>query len=170
MADKSKLKKIFKGKDTYGEELKEAKAIKSGKITPQQYAKGEKMEGIHKMKTGGVTKAGVSLPAAKDMGSLGMKCGGMAKVKKYAGKEDGSLVKSDAGKDAFSNAKLQAEMMDKARSEGRASPKPKTTESKANPLPPKSIMGQDVDGYRRGGLAKANGKAIRGKKIGRAHV
>ena len=40
-----KLKKMFKGKETYAEELKEAKAIKSGKITPQEYAKGEKMEG-----------------------------------------------------------------------------------------------------------------------------
>ena len=39
------MKKLFKGKETYAEELKEAKAIKSGKITPQQYAKGEKMEG-----------------------------------------------------------------------------------------------------------------------------
>ena len=37
-------KNLFKGKETYGEELKEAKAIKSGKLTPQQYAKGEKSE------------------------------------------------------------------------------------------------------------------------------
>ena len=42
------MKKLFKGKETYAEELKEAKAIKSGKITPQQYAKGEKMEGHKK--------------------------------------------------------------------------------------------------------------------------
>lgn len=35
---------LFKGKETYGEELKEAKAIKSGKITPEDYAKGEKAE------------------------------------------------------------------------------------------------------------------------------
>lgn len=47
------LKKLFKGKDTKGEELKEAKAIKSGKITPMQYAKGEKMEDSKKMKAGG---------------------------------------------------------------------------------------------------------------------
>ena len=39
------MKKLFKGKETYAEELKEAKAIKSGKISPQEYAKGEKMEG-----------------------------------------------------------------------------------------------------------------------------
>jgi len=46
------LKKLFKGKDTYKEELKEGKAIKSGKLTPQQYAKGEKMEDSKKMKAG----------------------------------------------------------------------------------------------------------------------
>lgn len=45
---KANLKSLFKGKESYGEELKEAKAIKSGKITPQQYAKGEKMEGHKK--------------------------------------------------------------------------------------------------------------------------
>ena len=52
----SKLKKLFKGKDTYAEEVKEAKAIKSGKITPTEYAKGEKMEEAKKMKCGGKVK------------------------------------------------------------------------------------------------------------------
>ena len=50
-----KLKKLFKGKDTRSEELKEARAIKSGKITPEEYAKGEKMEG-EGMKKGGKAK------------------------------------------------------------------------------------------------------------------
>jgi hypothetical protein len=45
------LKKLFKGKETKAEELKEAKAIKSGKISPEQYAKGEDME--KGMKKGG---------------------------------------------------------------------------------------------------------------------
>lgn len=60
---KDKLKSMFKGKETYAEELKEAKAIKSGKITPQEYARGEKMEGhkkggcVKKMAKGGVTRA-----------------------------------------------------------------------------------------------------------------
>lgn len=36
--------KLFAGKETYSEELKEAKAIKSGKLSPQQYARGEKTE------------------------------------------------------------------------------------------------------------------------------
>ena len=41
---------LFKGKETMKEELKEAKAIKSGKITPMQYAKGEKSEDAKKPK------------------------------------------------------------------------------------------------------------------------
>jgi hypothetical protein len=44
---------LFKGKETYKEELAEGKAIKSGKITPQQYAKGEESE--KKMAMGGST-------------------------------------------------------------------------------------------------------------------
>lgn len=40
----TKMSNLFKGKETYGEELKEARAIKSGKITPEQYAKNEKSE------------------------------------------------------------------------------------------------------------------------------
>ena len=44
---------LFKGKETYKEELAEGKAIKSGKITPQQYAKGEESEKTKKMADGG---------------------------------------------------------------------------------------------------------------------
>jgi hypothetical protein len=50
---KRDMKKLFKGKESVSEELKEAKAIKSGKITPMQYAKGEKSEPVKKMKAGG---------------------------------------------------------------------------------------------------------------------
>jgi hypothetical protein len=50
---KADLKKLFKGKESYKEEVAEAKAIKSGKITPSQYAKGEKMEESKKMARGG---------------------------------------------------------------------------------------------------------------------
>lgn len=54
------VNKLFKGKESYSEELKEAKAIKSGKITPQQYARGEKKEeSMKKMASGGIT----SMPA-----------------------------------------------------------------------------------------------------------
>ena len=37
--------KLFKGKETYAEELKEAKALKSGKISEKQFVRGEKSEG-----------------------------------------------------------------------------------------------------------------------------
>lgn len=58
----AKLKSLFKGKESYGEELKEAKAIKSGKITPKEYAKGEGMESEKAMKKGGkcYAKGGVT--------------------------------------------------------------------------------------------------------------
>lgn len=56
------LSKLFKGKDNMSEELKEANAIKSGKISPMQYAKGEKMEDAKKpqrfAKGGGIESKG----------------------------------------------------------------------------------------------------------------
>ena len=65
-------KKLFGGKESYKEELAEAKAIKSGKITPQQYARGEKSEGekgMKKMASGGITKA--KMGAVKSGGNKG---------------------------------------------------------------------------------------------------
>ena len=58
-------KKLFGGKETYAEELKEAKAIKSGKISPQQYARGEQKEeaGMKKMAKGGM--AASKMPTVK---------------------------------------------------------------------------------------------------------
>lgn len=63
-------KKMFGGKESMKEELAEAKAIKSGKITPMQYAKGEKSEPA--MKKGGTTKkyaGGGAITSAK-MGAV----------------------------------------------------------------------------------------------------
>lgn len=80
---KDKLKSMFKGKESYAEELKEAKAIKSGKITPQEYAKGEKMEG-HK-KGGSVFRSSANGIAqrGKTKGTQVKMCGGgMTKGKK----------------------------------------------------------------------------------------
>jgi hypothetical protein len=65
-------KKLFGGKETYKEELAEAKAIKSGKISPQQYARGEKSEkgtSMKKMANGGITKA--KMGAVKSGGHKG---------------------------------------------------------------------------------------------------
>ena len=83
-------KKLFGGKETYKEELAEAKAIKSGKITPEQYAKGEKSEGVHGKKCGGKVKkmaggGAVAMPKGKDMGSMNMKKGGCVKMTRGGG-------------------------------------------------------------------------------------
>jgi len=64
------FKELFKGKETESEELKEGRAIKSGKMTPEQYAKGEKMEKPKKAK-----KAKKAKPKAK-----GYKAGGTVRM------------------------------------------------------------------------------------------
>lgn len=57
MATKPAMKSLFKGKETPAEEKKEARAVKSGKISPAQYAKGEKMEGEKDKKSTMVKRA-----------------------------------------------------------------------------------------------------------------
>lgn len=73
------LKKLFKGKDTRSEEIKEAKAIKSGKITPEQYASGEDMEKKMKPKKYAVGGAVKNFPQPKSMGGMNLKSGGAVK-------------------------------------------------------------------------------------------
>jgi len=123
--------KIFGGKETKSEETREAKAVKTGKISPSQYAKGEKSEGHNgkalakgkalksgKLSVGEYTKgmkAG-GVPTADEMGNMGMKKGG--KVKKYAA---GGAIKPAPTKDnGTPTAKEQAEMR-KVRDEQRTS-------------------------------------------------
>lgn len=72
------LKKLFTGKDTVKEEKKEAQAVKSGKISPAQYAKGEKMEGEKTPKRALESKAkaiksGKVSPTAYSKGQKGKK-------------------------------------------------------------------------------------------------
>ena len=98
--------KLFAGKETYKEELAEGKAIKSGKITPEQYAKGEGKE--KKMATGGVAlgqggykkggiintkKASTLLP--KDKPNKSSAPTGEVKLGKPAGFATGGITKSD---------------------------------------------------------------------------
>ena len=82
-------KKLFGGKETYKEELAEAKAVKSGKISPAGFARGEKSEGYkneekNPLKLGKDIKSGKMSPEAyakkEAKEPKGMKCGG--KVKK----------------------------------------------------------------------------------------
>jgi len=82
--------KAFGGKETYGEELAEAKQLKSGKISPKGFIKGEKSE-KHKgeelkslAKEAKFIKSGKMSPKqyAKMETSEPMKKGGKAKKKK----------------------------------------------------------------------------------------
>lgn len=83
MATKKPFPKgLFGGKETYGEEMKEAKAIKSGKLTPKQYAMGEKSEEskMKKMATGGFVRAadGIASKGKTKAKQIKMNKGGMA--------------------------------------------------------------------------------------------
>ena len=57
-------KKLFGGKETYKEELGEAKAVKAGKISPKGFAKGEASEG-HKGEEKGAMKMAKAIKAGK---------------------------------------------------------------------------------------------------------
>ena len=80
------MKRMFRGMETPAEEKKEAKALKSGKITPKQYVAGEKSEGhgAGAAKKAAAIKSGKMTPAkyAAEHKEKAMKCGG--KVKKMA--------------------------------------------------------------------------------------
>ena len=82
-------KKLFGGKESYAEELKEAKAIKSGKISPQQYARGERKEeaGMKKMSMGGfaASKMGAVKTAAPSRDGVATKGKTKGAVVKMAG-------------------------------------------------------------------------------------
>lgn len=63
-----RLAQLFRGKESKSEEITEAKAVKSGKLSPLQYARGEKAEGDKKnpktlVKTAKDIKAGKLSPA-----------------------------------------------------------------------------------------------------------
>ena len=85
----SAKEKLFGGKETYTEELGEAKAVKSKKISPKQFVKGEKSEG-HKGEEKGVATTAKKLASgkmspesyAKMEAAEPMKKGGRAKKKK----------------------------------------------------------------------------------------
>ena len=82
------MKKMFGGKETKAEEMKEAKALKAGKISPKQYVAGEKSEGHGSgaAKKAVAIKSGKLSPAkyAAEHKAEGMKRGGCT-TKKMAG-------------------------------------------------------------------------------------
>lgn len=76
------MAKMFQGKQTPAEEMAEAKALKSGKITKDEYVKGEMSEGHgkgHAMKKADALKSGKmsakEYAAPKKMADGGMACG-----------------------------------------------------------------------------------------------
>ena len=163
------LKKLFKGKETYGEELKEAKAIKSGKITPQQYAKGEESEkamkkgGCCKMAKGGKVKETMgpkSMSQDVEKGSNKLKKFGESAVQKRGhtkgknlgdsgksvGIEGGKAKKYAEGKLVSADSLAQQAVID-ARKSGSASP-----------APVKKAKGGAIDGIAQRG--KTKGKYI----------
>jgi hypothetical protein len=87
------VKRLFKGKETSAEELKEAKALKSGKISPKQFVRGEKSEGhkeensasiASKIKSGKMSPAAYAKMESKE--PKGMRKGGSCKGYKAGGK------------------------------------------------------------------------------------
>ena len=87
------------GKESYAEELKEAKAIKSGRITPQQYAREEQKEErsmkMKKMSMGGM--------AASKMGKVvagGKRAHGEHSIQ-TKGHTKGTMVKMSKGGKAY---------------------------------------------------------------------
>lgn len=72
------MKKLFGGKESRAEETKEAKALKSGRISKQQYVAGEKSEGHGAGATKKATaiKSGRLSPKAYAEEHKGMKKGG----------------------------------------------------------------------------------------------
>lgn len=91
------MKKLFGGKETRAEEMKEAKALKSGKISPAQYAKGEASEGHGKgaaakakaIKSGALSPAKYGAEHAKKMAR-----GGGVEVR---GKTKGKMITMKKG-------------------------------------------------------------------------
>jgi len=60
----SAKQKLFGGKESYSEELGEAKAVSSKKISPKQFVKGEKSEG-HKGEEKGAAKMAKKIASGK---------------------------------------------------------------------------------------------------------
>jgi hypothetical protein len=95
------MKKLFGGKESYKEELGEAKAVKSGRISPKQFVKGEKSEGhgreekglmgmAKKIKSGKMSPSKYAKMEAKETYARG---GGI----EVRGKTKGKMVKMARG-------------------------------------------------------------------------
>ena len=85
---------LFKGKETRAEEMKEAKAVKNGKLSPKQYAKGEmKEEKLMKKEGRGMAKASMQ----KELSKGKKLASGKMTPSQYAMKKGGSVKKGADG-------------------------------------------------------------------------
>lgn len=121
------MKRLFRGADTPAEEKAEARAVRSGKITPKQYVAGEKSEGetepgmmarAKALKSGKMSPAAyakheaMEKPAAKKPAAKKMACGGKAKAaKKMACGGKAKAVKMAKGGGVESKGKTKGRMV-----------------------------------------------------------
>ena len=137
----AKSDKEFKGKETYGEEMKEAKGVKSGRTSPAGFARKEKSEGNDE---GGARKMGEQI-----------KSGAMS-PKQYASKES-----SESESEANPMAKPAASV---------ATPPAETTKPAA-PAAAAPAKPAGVSYLKKGGkvkcMARGGGIEVRGKTKGR---
>ena len=94
------MKRLFRGTESAAEEKAEARAVRSGKITPKQYVAGEKSEGEKEpgmMARAKALKSGKMSPAAYAKHEKSEKMCGGGKVKKMA---SGGVTRSSASKRA----------------------------------------------------------------------
>ena len=120
------MKRLFRGADTPAEEKAEARAVRSGKITPKQYVAGEKSEGEKEpgmmarakaLKSGKMSPAAyakheaMEKPAAKKPAAKKMACGGKATAKKMCGGGSTKMVKMAKGGGIESKGKTRGKMV-----------------------------------------------------------
>lgn len=160
--DVANLKKLFKGKESYSEELKEGKAIKSGKISPEQYAKGEEMEkkmgkgGCCKMAKGGSIKEARMEPAKMEKIPQGNKKFGQHAIQKKGltkGKNLGDSGKTDKI-EGFKPKKFAAGGNVSADDLARQSVENARKNGTASQLPVKKAKGGAIDGIAQRGKTK----------------
>ena len=92
---------LFKGKESPAEEKAEARALKSGKISPKQYVAGEKREGhsagaaakAKAIKSGALSPSAYAAGEGAERGGLPRKGGGVTKMARGGGVESKGKTK-----------------------------------------------------------------------------
>ena len=163
-------KKLFGGKETRAEEMKEAKALKSGKISKSQYVAGEKSEGHGKgaAKTAAAIKSGKISPKQYAQAET-MKKGGGVKCMADGGKAKSTDIKIAMMKKAMPKRPAPDMMTQSQSAPAQQQSAPAAPRMMAPGLPMKK--GGCVKKMASGGLAaghkSADGIATKGKTRGK---